>query len=780
MRVTDLSNVSGKTVVDGPRTTADGLAASSDDSTTYCYDDKDRVVETIDAKGNHRHSDYTTNSNVTSFSEGGVSGGSTSSSFTNDNLTNVTLPTGGQASMSYADAGNPHFPTSVRDYPAKGATNPTWAYTYNSNGDVTQASHASTDSNQQITFKYAYNSKGLLTKVDPPVNDESGQGNNTLYNYDASGDHLLSIDVPGSNGDQSFTYDVVNRVKTITDGKGQVETLTYDALDRVKMTVFAEVGGSTTPTSTHEIDYGYDENGDLTSRKDSTGTSNFTYDELNRMTDEAPEAPAASTHYTYDPVGNLTSLDVSDEPAAVLYRYDKLNLLTQLTDQNGGVTTFEYNDARNLRTRISYPNGVIVDTAWDNSKRMKSTRAYKNPSTCSSTPAQCLTYRAYDYTDPATGNDTTSRYSETDGDGNKFTYSYDEIGRLTRAHRQTSGSTELENYGYAYDKLGNMTSEAITGPNVPSVTTKFDYDPASELTCTYSGTSCATSSDKVTYGYDGSGNLASSSAGLALNYNAKNQTASVTPPAGTALAMEYADATQDRRTAVGSTRIAYSQLGLESQGPNNGTPHSSYFVKDNDGTLLSMIDRNDATKNIFYVLDALGSVILTTDQSGNVIKRYRYEPYGKEIAPTVGDPNPYRFASGYFDESTGMLKFGTRYYMPDLARWTQRDPKFGQLNDPMSLNTYGYVGANPINFVDSSGQNAFSDFFTKAVPAFAYGFDHTVVGYEPYAVLAPLVSGWVAARICGPCAVPIILYGEAASHAALVAYGIYVGIRRAQ
>jgi RHS repeat-associated protein len=57
----------------------------------------------------------------------------------------------------------------------------------------------------------------------------------------------------------------------------------------------------------------------------------------------------------------------------------------------------------------------------------------------------------------------------------------------------------------------------------------------------------------------------------------------------------------------------------------------------------------------------------------------------------------------YFDSSTGLYKFGTRYYHPGFGRWSQQDPLRGQLNDPTSLNRYLYVGDDPVNFTDPSG-----------------------------------------------------------------------------
>jgi RHS repeat-associated protein len=210
----------------------------------------------------------------------------------------------------------------------------------------------------------------------------------------------------------------------------------------------------------------------------------------------------------------------------------------------------------------------------------------------------------------------------------------------------------------------------------------------------------------TTYQYDLAGNLVSSSQGLGLTYNAKNQTTSVTPPGGSEVTMDYADAPQDLRVRAGGTRMGYNLLGLMSQGPSK--PHATWFVRDNEGTLVSMLDQNNASNSHYYLFDGLGSVAATTDQSGNIVRRYTYEPYGKQITPDPAqdpsDPNPWRFASGYFDKATGMLKFGTRYYMPELSQWAQRDPVVGSLTSPMSLNPYAYVECNPVGSTDPSGR----------------------------------------------------------------------------
>jgi RHS repeat-associated protein len=123
--------------------------------------------------------------------------------------------------------------------------------------------------------------------------------------------------------------------------------------------------------------------------------------------------------------------------------------------------------------------------------------------------------------------------------------------------------------------------------------------------------------------------------------------------------------------------------------------------------------------------------VVATINTNGTVRRYLYEPYGQQIRtwidaaagtslfdgselaalgqPEGADYNPWRYASGYYDKTTGMLKFGTRYYIPQLARWTQVDPKSGQPNNPVTLNPYGYVGGNPVNETDPTGRDFWDD-----------------------------------------------------------------------
>jgi len=87
-----------------------------------------------------------------------------------------------------------------------------------------------------------------------------------------------------------------------------------------------------------------------------------------------------------------------------------------------------------------------------------------------------------------------------------------------------------------------------------------------------------------------------------------------------------------------------------------------------------------------------------------LVSTYQYDPYGNLTSSTGSVANPWRFAGGYFDSSTGLYKFGTRYYNPGFGRWSQQDPAGGSLFDPTSLNRYVYVNDDPVNLVDPDGE----------------------------------------------------------------------------
>jgi RHS repeat-associated protein len=96
-----------------------------------------------------------------------------------------------------------------------------------------------------------------------------------------------------------------------------------------------------------------------------------------------------------------------------------------------------------------------------------------------------------------------------------------------------------------------------------------------------------------------------------------------------------------------------------------------------------------------------GSPRLLIDIATNTIaQRISYDAYGNMIANTQPDLQPLGFAGGLTDPDTGLVRFGARDYDPITGRWMSKDPISFNGGD---TNLYGYVGNDPVNFVDPSG-----------------------------------------------------------------------------
>jgi len=93
--------------------------------------------------------------------------------------------------------------------------------------------------------------------------------------------------------------------------------------------------------------------------------------------------------------------------------------------------------------------------------------------------------------------------------------------------------------------------------------------------------------------------------------------------------------------------------------------------------------------------DPLGSPLILMDEDGNIVKRYRFDPFGNLEAQWGTEPNHYLFTGKERDEN-GLYYFSARYYNPRLGRWLTCDPIADE-------HPYAYCNNNPLKYVDSSG-----------------------------------------------------------------------------
>jgi RHS repeat-associated protein len=133
-----------------------------------------------------------------------------------------------------------------------------------------------------------------------------------------------------------------------------------------------------------------------------------------------------------------------------------------------------------------------------------------------------------------------------------------------------------------------------------------------------------------------------------------------------------------------------------------------------DGTHLSQQRESDGTTILkryfrrgevhgsdafFYAKDHLGSIRDLIDGSGALRAEYNYDPWGRQTKVS-GDTDADFGFDGYFaGTQSGLDLAWMRVYEPDLGKWLNRDP-IGQRG---GLNLYGFVGNNPLRWIDVWG-----------------------------------------------------------------------------
>ncbi len=128
----------------------------------------------------------------------------------------------------------------------------------------------------------------------------------------------------------------------------------------------------------------------------------------------------------------------------------------------------------------------------------------------------------------------------------------------------------------------------------------------------------------------------------------------------------------------------------------------NYYVYGN--SLIGKVGSDNVAR--YYHYDGTGHVRAITDSTGTVVERYDYDAFGALRNTPTGLSNDRRFTGEQYDAETAYTFLRARYYDPALGRFISKDSFKGVKNDPQSLNRFIYVGNNPVNKVDRSGQRA--------------------------------------------------------------------------
>ncbi|MFA6009759.1 MAG: hypothetical protein WC799_07235 [Desulfobacteraceae bacterium] len=176
---------------------------------------------------------------------------------------------------------------------------------------------------------------------------------------------ILIMDVPRIVDGKitSYTYDSLNRVKTITQPGGVVTSYTYDL--KGNLTQVTDAKGFATV-------YTYDDLGRLVKTvSPDTGTTRYAYTAAGKLHTKTLNDGQITT-YDYDSLGRLTHIHYPDSAQDERYTYDQgTNGKGRLTGRSGPgwVSAFEYNPVGQIITETRTVSGVsfITRYAYDKS-----------------------------------------------------------------------------------------------------------------------------------------------------------------------------------------------------------------------------------------------------------------------------------------------------------------------------------------------------------------------------------------------------------------------------
>ena len=549
-----------------------------------------------------------------------------------------------------------------------------------------QSTVTTVDANTNTTVRY-FDGIGRLVRVDEPAG-----GGTTRYAYDSYGlngyyTHTITDDANNSYsvtrdalgrvtrqsdpdlGVRQYTYDGNDNILTQTDAKNQTLRFAYDKLDRLATKTYPD---------NSRITWHYDDTRLGTYRlgrawqiTDLSGSTTFSYDHRGRPTkiDKVVNESSFSTQYTYDSLDRVVNMNYPDGEV-VQHTYNIQGMLEKLrstTYASDYITNLNYNQAYQPIVK-AVGNGLFTAYGY-NPNNFRLTNLVTND-------LQDQTY-AYD----GAGN-ITNIYDFLHSGTQSF--GYDRLHRLTSA---SSSASPSYSHAYTYSSIGNLESAANR---------VFSY-PASGAGVAHPH---APAGDGVyQYTYDANGNLQTRRAGGSTRtyyWDYDNRLAKIDSGTAGTYTYDYAGQRVVKREGLSSVVLTpfahYRTL--------DGVKRKYYFANG------ERVAERDGTNAVFYYHpDHLGSTSAVSNSAGTRVKSALFYPYGALRSQSGTKPIAHQYTGQELDNNSGLYHYGARYYDANyLLHFLSPDPVEPNAAYPQTLNRYAYVGNNPVNYIDPTGE----------------------------------------------------------------------------
>uniref|UniRef100_UPI002FDFA8BA HNH endonuclease n=1 Tax=Microbulbifer sp. M83 TaxID=3118246 RepID=UPI002FDFA8BA len=466
----------------------DTVGSLGERTTSFVYDNRDRLVKQTDAGGNELRFGYDNRDNRTHSWD--IANDLTRQEY--DGLNRVTL--------TEYEGVNGNLVNETRQYDAYGnliaekdAAGRVTSHEYGAFGRKI----ATIDQGGR-KVAYEYDEFGNQVREYRPVTTSAI--NTGLWNFGFDGAELSredfrfefgklyrSWDLFGTSGtsyssgpDIHREYDDAGRLLTVWDKKTDIATTyQYDEMGNRMSEVVAEVDVNGDPTKTlRNISYDYDETGQMSRWHDSvTGQHlNYLWDAAGNQkrvyTDVGYAGEAVNHWYNYDGANRVTQmLDGQAGDIISGFTYDGLGQRA-IWSNNGTDVTYRYNDS-----------GWVTDAVWTDDKGVhwKSLWEYDADGNVTSyetweTDANEVLQSRETYSHTTYSANGISTFSDSD---DQKTYStYDDSGRLLKTKLVTEDAT----YTYTYYYHGDGREQKIVGKGDAKGTSTYTYDANDKLT----------------------------------------------------------------------------------------------------------------------------------------------------------------------------------------------------------------------------------------------------------------------------------------------------------
>jgi RHS repeat-associated protein len=357
----------------------------------------------------------------------------------------------------------------------------------------------------------------------------------------------------------------------------------------------------------------------------------------------------------------FTNLNCLNAESFCILSTETYDVHSRLTDTQIGTATstysYVYTNASPQVQSLTRPNGSVTSYYYDDTlvNRLETISNKNSGSTI-------INQFTYVYSNDLRSSETVTNGSSITFSNDLVTYDYNAVNQLL-----TSTNTN-SNKSFTHDNDGNMTR----GYTVDGYVFSAAYDANNHLTA-LEYTDTASSIDRKTeYSYSGDHFLA--------------------------VMKKYEDGSLTNETRF----VRHGLLPLQERNSANNVTREYTWGLNMGGGIGGLLNVKQGGQNYSYLYDGKGNVTALIDSYETTTVTYTYDAFGNLMVKTGSLDQPFQFSTKRYDSQTGLSYYGYRYYSPVLGRWITRDP----LGEAGGINLYGFVGGNPVNWVDPSGLDA--------------------------------------------------------------------------